>query len=211
MTRLTIMMFGYRVGAIVGVDLSVVPPSVSFEDTHGHHFELPCTCPQFRDLACGLNDSQLLETLSQCTIALIIRGGVICKFNIGPAAGRPAPQPGAAPALEDPDHSRHPTGVVSEGRSAKPEHLDVHVEGLSSPETRSYAAESSASFTITAAERQLLERSQEIRHRATASSTMYCDFCRRNVPVRRKKRGQFRLQCYCTSCGAIVETFDYSD
>lgn len=194
-------MSGYKVATIVGIDLSSVPLVVSFEDTHGHHFSLPCTCPQFRELTCGSSTAQLIEILNQCTMAVIIHGGVIRKFSIEPT---PVSEHSEPPAATAPSEGRaqfpHPTGAATKEPDAKRDHPDVYAEMPPTQATRPYAAEG-----------YLYEASREVQRRISASPMMYCDHCKCNVRVGQKKRGQFRRQSYCSRCGEVLETTDYED
>jgi hypothetical protein len=206
------MTLGYEARAIKGIDLSSTPPIVSFEDTHGRDLSLPCTCPRFSKLATGSDVDQLLETLSWCKVSVIIRDKVIIKFIIElPPDRKSAIRP---PTIAPPGGGGRPpsqTGQVNEEPTADSDHPDIHTDWLPDPKKTSYPVETSASFAITAEERQLRERSQELTRRIMESQMMYCDSCGKDVLVRQEIRGQVRRQFYCRSCNAPLATITYTD
>ena len=177
-------MRGYKVRAIERVNFSQEVLIVSFVDTHGQHFSLPCICERFKELAMNLGPEQLQKTLNEASISVIISHGVIRTVNIETKPLKP-------------DHLSVPFPENSKEREGERE--------IASTSQRL------APLEMTLEERRLGEVVDEWRRKMNASQVMFCESCESEVPIRRVKRGQFREQFYCNRCNKLLDTINHTD
>ena len=172
-------MRGYKVKAIEGIDLSQEVPVVSFVDMQDHRFKLPCTCERLRELVVDLDTEQSVKSLNEYNISVLLYRGTIREIN-----------------LEMPSSSL----------TAK---LTGSIHGDSQGRKSVSRLDRLEPFGSTPEERQTLINLDKWRRRTAASEVMFCESCETEVPIRRVKRGQFRVETYCNKCDTKLDTTDY--
>lgn len=206
-------MHGYKVRTIKNVDVSQDILVVSFVDTHGQEFNLPCICERFKELVTSFSPAQLQNILNESKITVFFSHGVIRTINLEPPpGGSTAGTRIPGPANHEKQSPIDETQVIqSTSAETKPDHLRDPFQANSKEGESWSTSQWLAPLSMTPEERRQLAKVDERRRQIEASQVMFCPSCESVVPVRREKRGQFRRQFYCSKCDKLIETIDDAD